>query len=46
MVIHSMKPDWKDYVALFIAALETIAIPFLLIIIAILIVYALFYLWF
>lgn len=40
-----MKPDWKDYVALFIAGLETIAVPFLLIIVALLIVYFVFFVW-
>jgi len=40
-----MKPDWKDYVALFTAALETIAVPFLLIIVALLIVYFVFFVW-
>jgi len=40
-----MKPDWKDYIALFIAALETVALPFLLLILALLIVYAVFFVW-
>jgi hypothetical protein len=40
-----MKPDWKDYIALFIAVLETVALPFLLIIIALIAVYFIFFVW-
>lgn len=40
-----MKPDWKDYVSLFIAALETVALPFILATISILVVYFLLKLW-
>ena len=34
-----VKLEWRDYVALFIAALETIAIPFVLLIVALLAIY-------
>ncbi len=40
-----MKPDWKDYIALFIAALETVALPFILLILALLIVYMVLFVW-
>jgi hypothetical protein len=40
-----VKLDWKDYVALFIAGLQTIAVPFLLVIVALLIIYGIFVLW-
>ena len=36
---EKIKLEWRDYLALFIAALETIAIPFILLIIALLIIY-------
>ena len=34
-----VKLEWMDYIALFIAALETIAIPFILLIVALLAIY-------
>ncbi|MDY6985435.1 MAG: hypothetical protein SVE93_03400 [Candidatus Thermoplasmatota archaeon] len=40
-----MAPDWKDYIALFIAALETLALPFILLILALIIVYMVFFVW-
>ena len=36
---EKVKLEWRDYLALFIASLETIAIPFILLIIALLIIY-------
>jgi hypothetical protein len=36
---EKIKLEWRDYLALFIASLETIAIPFILLIIALLIIY-------
>jgi len=34
-----VKLEWKDYIALFIAALESVAVPFFLLLVAMLLIY-------